>query len=115
MSADVGRVSPVPEPSEIATIRDLVDALLEQARDLDKGLDTPMELGICDGTDLQLVDTVDLNCWSTVSSSGRGSPGGQFLILRGHIHPGEKAGKILRGAASHADEELREVTGEDGG
>ena len=31
-------------------------------------------------------------------------------LLRGHVHPGERAGELLRGAASHVDLELREFS-----
>jgi hypothetical protein len=99
----------MPEPPEIATIRDLVDGLLELARELPLGMDTRLELGVCNGEDLQLVDKCDLDQWSLVSPGKEGSPAEHFVLLRGHVHPGERAGELLRDAASDADQELRKL------
>jgi hypothetical protein len=103
---------PVPEPSEITTIRYLIDGLLELAGMLPEGTDTPVELGICDGKDLQLIDQCDLGHWAKIPADGSGPPSGYFVLIRGHVHPGEKAGELMRGAASDADQELRDLTGD---
>ena len=50
----------LPEPRAVTTIRDVVDGLTELAAMLPEGLETRVELGVCDGEDLQLIENVDL-------------------------------------------------------
>jgi hypothetical protein len=38
----------------------------------------------------------------------------RFVLLRGHLHPGEKPGQVLRGLAENVDAELRDLTDDDG-
>jgi hypothetical protein len=102
-----------PGDRDYVTIRDIISRLEELARDLDDGVDTRFELGICDGGGAQIVDNVDLDQYQ-VMSEGRQFTG-QFVMLRGHVHPGEKPGEYLPGIASEADRELRELTEGDGG
>ena len=52
--------SDLPEPRAVTTIRDVVDGLTELAGMLPEGLETRVELGVCDGEDLQLIENVDL-------------------------------------------------------
>jgi len=104
----------VSELPETTTIRYLVDGLLELAGTLPEGTDTPVELGVCDGSALQLIDQCDLHYWARMPADGSGPPGSYFVLIRGHIHPGEKAGELLRGAAADVDRELRELADGDG-
>jgi hypothetical protein len=61
-------------------------------------METPIEFGICNGEDVQMIDDVDLDQWTRVETDG--TPVRQFALLRGHIHPGEKTGDRLRGVAA---------------
>ena len=92
----------------MATIRELIDGLTELARTLPEGMDTPVQIGICNAVDLQLVPHVDVDQWTRVP--GDGTPQETFALLRGHLHPWESS-DVLYGQAT--DEELRNLT--DGG
>ena len=93
------------------TIQDVIDALTRLARLLPDGFGARVELAICDGRDLQLMDSADLDRWTRMSRS-TGAVEEEFVILRGHVHPGENPGELLPGAARDLDRELRELTGE---
>ncbi len=103
----------LPEPRAVTTIRDLVDGLTELAGMLPEGSETRVELGVCDGEDLQLIENVDLDHWALMSPE-RPQVAEQFVLLRGHVHPGERAGELLRGAASHVGQEFRALTDDNG-
>jgi hypothetical protein len=103
----------LPEPRAVTTIRDLVDGLTELAGMLPEGFETRVELGVCDGEDLQLIENVDLGHWALMPPE-RPQVTERFVLLRGHVHPGERAGELLRGAASHVDQELRKLTDDNG-
>jgi hypothetical protein len=105
--------SDLPEPRAVTTIRDLVDGLAELARMLPEGFETRVELGMCDGQDLQLIENVDLGHWALMPPEGP-LIAGRFVLLRGHVHPGERVGELLRGAANDLDQELRELTDDTG-
>ena len=105
--------SDLPEPRAVTTIRDVVDGLTELAAMLPEGLETRVELGVCDGEDLQLIENVDLGHWALMPPE-RPQVAERFVLLRGHVHPGERAGELLRGAASHVDQELRKLTDDNG-
>jgi hypothetical protein len=76
---------------------------------LPEGVETHVELGVCNGNDLQLIEKVDLGHWALMPPEGP-LIAGRFVLLRGHVHPGERAGELLRGAANDLDQELRELT-----
>jgi hypothetical protein len=101
--------SDLPEPHAVTTIRDLIDGLTELAGILPEGFETRVELGVCDGKDLQLIEKADLGHWALMPPEGP-LIAGRFVLLRGHVHPGERAGELLRGAANDLDQELRELT-----
>lgn len=101
--------SDLPEPHAVNTIHDLVDGLTELAGMLPEGFETRVELGVYDGEDLQLIENVDLGHWALMPPE-RPQAAEWFVLLRGHVHPGERAGELLRGAASHVDLELREFS-----
>jgi hypothetical protein len=105
--------SDLPEPRAVTPIRDLVDGLTELARMLPEGFETRVELGVCDGEDLQLIENVDLDHWALMPPE-RPQVAERFVLLRGHVHPGKRAGELLRGAASHVDKELRDLTDDNG-
>lgn len=92
-----------------ATIRDLIGGLTELAAMLPEGLDTPVQIGICNAEDLQLIEKVDLDQWTYRHDDS--TPDTTFVLLRGHAHPWEVAGQVLHGAAS--DDELRKLMGDD--
>ena len=92
------------------SVREFIQRLTEAAANLPDGLDSAVELAICDGRDLQFIDRVDVSVWTTVPESG---PLLSYVLIRPHAHPGESPGPRTRGAAAHADEELRWLTERD--
>ena len=92
------------------SVREFIDRLSAAASDSPGGLDGPVELAICDGRDLQFISRVDVSVWTTVPESG---PLQSYVLIRPHDHPGESPGPRTRGAAAHADEELRWLTEHD--
>lgn len=97
----------------MATVREFVERLTELSAELTDGLNSVIRFGVCDGDHLQLLDKVDVHFYTRQSTQG--SPTGpEFVIIRGHVHPGEEAGELLEGVATHADEELRNLTDGDG-
>ena len=77
------------EPYAVTTIRDLMDGLTELAGMLPEGYETHVELGVCDGEDLQLIENVDLGHWALTPPEGP-QIASWFVLLRGHVHPGER-------------------------
>ena len=53
---------------------------------------------------------IDVSVWTTVPDSG---PLQSYVLIRPHDHPGDSPGPRTRGAAAHADEELRWLTDRD--
>jgi hypothetical protein len=96
---------------ERESVRDFIQRLTNAAGHLADGLDSTVELAICDGRDLQFINRVDVSVWTTVSENG---PLQAYVLIRPHDHPGESPGPRTRGAAAHADEELRWLTEHDG-
>jgi hypothetical protein len=94
----------------MATARELIDAITELATGLPDGMETAVELGICDGKDVQMVDKMDIDHWAQLKNA---KPVRRFILLRGHVHPGEDAGQKMPGVASDLDEELRQLTDDD--
>jgi hypothetical protein len=92
------------------SVREFIQRLTDAAGNLPSGLDSPVELAICDGRDLQFIDRVDVGVWTTVPETG---PLQSYVLIRPHDHRGENPGPRTRGAAAHADEELRRLTGRD--
>ena len=89
---------------ERESVREFIQRLTSAAGHLPDGLDSTVELAICDGRDLQFINRVDVSVWSTVAEDG---PLQSYVLIRPHDHPGESPGPRTRGAAAHADEELR--------
>jgi hypothetical protein len=106
----------VPEPgSAETTVRGFIESLRAAAADLPEGLDAVIELGICDGRDTQLIDDVDVDIQQEFSmDTAPPVRTAGWVIIRGHWHPGESPGKILRGWPADADDELRKLTEGDG-
>lgn len=92
------------------TVREFIQRLTDAAGDLPGGVDSPVELAICDGRDLQFISRVDVSVWTTVPENG---PPQSYVLIRPHAHPGESDSPRTRGAAAHADEELRWLTERD--
>lgn len=91
--------------NDVTTIRDMIEALTELAAMLPDAERSEVEFGICNGTDLQMVDKVDVSHYTHVRDDG--GPDRLFVMFRGHVHPGEKPGRLLRDAVADVDEELR--------
>ena|SRR5215471_8326995 len=92
------------------SVREFIQRLTEAAGKQPDGLDGPVELANCDGKDLQFITRVDVGVWTTVADS---SPLQSYVLIRPHDHPGDSPGPRTRGAAAHADEELRWLTERD--
>jgi uncharacterized membrane protein YcaP (DUF421 family) len=93
------------------SVREFIDRLTKAAGGLPDGLDSGIEVAICDGRDLQFIDRVDVSTWTTVPENG---PLDSYVLVRPHVHPGQSPGPRAWGAAAHADEELRRLTDSDG-
>jgi len=92
------------------SVREFIQRLTDAAANLPDGLDSAVELAICDGRDLQFISRVDVSVWTTVPESG---PLESYVLIRPHHHPDDGPGSRTRGAAAHADEELRWLTERD--
>lgn len=92
-------------------MRQLVNVLSTLAAALPDGMDTPVEIGVCDGADLQLLSEVDIDEYHHVSLDG--TEGETFIAIRAHDHPdGTGRGMRMRGVATDTDSELRKLTEE---
>jgi hypothetical protein len=94
------------------SVREFIQRLTDAAGNLPGGVDSAVELAICDGSNLQFITRVDVSVWTTVPEDG---PPQSYVLIRPHDHPGEAPGPRTRGAAAHADEELRWLTEHDEG
>jgi hypothetical protein len=93
----------------MTTIRELIDGLTEIAEMMPDRLDTELEIGVCNGEDLQIIEKVDVDHYAEMSADAP-AVDRRFVMLRGHLHPGEKSGMLLRGVASDVDQEFRGLT-----
>jgi hypothetical protein len=97
--------------SDRTTVRQLINVLSTLASELPGGMDTPVEIGVCDGTDLQLLPKVDVDEYHHVSLDGTEIR--TFIAIRAHDHPdGSGRGMQARGVAADTDDELRKLTEE---
>ena len=92
------------------SVREFIQRLTDAAGNLPDGVDSHVELAVCDGRDLQFITRVDVSVWTTVPESG---PLQSYVLIRPHHHPGDSPGPRTPGAAAHADEELRWLTERD--
>jgi hypothetical protein len=86
------------------SVREFIQRLTDAAGNLPDGVDSPVELAICDGRDPQFITRVDVSVWTAVPESG---PLQSYVLIRPHDHPGDSPGPRTRGVAAHADDELR--------
>jgi hypothetical protein len=85
---------------------------MDAAEQLPDGLDSPIDLAICDGSNLQFLDQVEVT-WQHQydKTSGTFVRGKEMCaLIKGHWHPEGNPGRLLRGVASDINEELRELT-----
>lgn len=99
---------------EYATVREVIELLTAAAGALPEGLDSRFELGICDGSRLQFIDSVDVDPHRTVRKADL-QLGDGFVMIRGHWHPGESPGKVWTSAEDKDlggdwDQGLRDLT-----
>jgi hypothetical protein len=92
------------------TVRGFIDLLTEVAGTLPEGLDSAIELGICDGKTLQIIDNVEVDFWVQVAGDGS-RIGAQCVLICGHQHRRESTGREGRSVAANLDEELRKLSG----
>lgn len=100
------------EQEERATVRAFISSLMEAAEQLPDGLDSPIDLAICDGHNLQFIDQAEVT-WQRQydTTSGQFVRGKEMCVLiKGHWHQEESPGRLLRGVVSGIDEELRKLT-----
>lgn len=98
--------------SDRATVRGLVNYLTTLASALPEGMSTPIEIGVCDGQDLQLLSEVDIDEYTRTLLDGTEVE--TFIVIRAHDHPdGEGRGMRMRGVTADADGELRDLTKEE--
>jgi hypothetical protein len=103
-----------PGADEGPTARKVLNALMEVSARLPEGLDSRLEVGVCDGTNLQLPDIFDITFYTRITASGspRSAPA---VLLKAHRHPGQNPGELMRGVTSDGDDELhRLIDGEEG-
>jgi hypothetical protein len=97
------------------TAREFIAAVTEIAEQLPDGLDSAIELAICDGSAQQFIDSVEVLYQAYVRTDDSADPDRRpQVVIVGHWHPGESPGRVQRGIAADADEELRKLTGGDG-
>ena len=61
------------------SVRQFIQRLTDAAGRLPSGLDSPVELAMCDGRDLQFIDRVDVSVWTTVPETG---PLQSYVLIR---------------------------------
>ncbi len=93
---------------EKGTVRGFIETLTDVASYLPEGLDSAIELGICDGKDLQFIDAVDVNYWFEVATDLT-QTGRRYVLIRGHWHGQESPGRVARGVSEDWDDELRKL------
>jgi hypothetical protein len=103
------------QEDEAMTLRGVLNMLMAVAAELPLGLDSRVEFGVCDGENLQRIDQVDVDIYTNIQTASGEEAGEPFVILRAQSHPGQTAGRPLRGVASNADDELRKLTGDNSG
>jgi hypothetical protein len=93
------------------TVREFIELLTEHAAATLNGLDSPIDVAICNGEDLQFLDDIDVFVWALLNrETNTMAPDSGRVVIRGHWHPDKPPGVLRRGIASGADEELRELT-----
>ena len=98
-------------------MREFIEWLTEAAENLPEGLDSALDLTICDRRGKQFIDHVEVEPWRAYSiETGRENPDGpRGVYIIGHWHPDESPGKYLRAMTADVDDELRDLTGDQGG
>lgn len=89
------------------TVREFVDRLVEKANALPAGLESEIELAICDGSTMTLVERVDVGKWANVDQAD-GTQTRTFIVVRGHLHPDDEPA-TMRAATADVDDELRRL------
>jgi hypothetical protein len=96
------------------TVREFIAELTRAANDLPEGLDSTLELSICQEEDQQFIDEVEIKPWRTynLEAAQEAPEGPRGVVIIGHWHPGESPGKVLGAKTADMDEELRKMTEE---
>ncbi|MEO3862299.1 hypothetical protein [Acrocarpospora sp. B8E8] len=90
----------------MATVRELIEILKVITADLPTGLDTEVEVGLCDGDWMTMTDAVDIDYFARVPMDGGSQK--QLVLLRAHLHPGQ--GRRVRGVGAEVEDDLRKLT-----
>ncbi|TCP54254.1 hypothetical protein EV191_103298 [Tamaricihabitans halophyticus] len=89
---------------------EVIAALQAKANELPTGMDTRVEVCMCNGSDVQLTSEIVVDHMAELATDGELLD--LFAIVQGHPHRDENA-RTLRGAAEDADEQLRNWTAEE--
>lgn len=100
-----------PDPfADRPTVRTVIDALIDTAAKLPRGLDTPMKLGVCDAQNVRLLDYADIVPLGNLPlfAGQPFAPGAEAtlaVLLRAHRHPWEAPGGLLPCGCGEVDDE----------
>lgn len=95
----------------MTTIREAIDRLVAVADSLPRGLDSDLEVVMCDGTDIVSAPLAEIDTLVELTESGQ--PKRAWGIVKGHSHA--DGAMTARGVAQDLDEELRRLTDSDEG
>lgn len=83
------------KPGRKVTVREFIETLTEKAGNLPEGLESTIELAICNQFQEQFIDDVEAESWVTVDSAGKSQPDKpRGVIIIGHWHPDDSPGLV---------------------
>ncbi len=99
------------KPGRKATVREFIETLTEKAANLPEGMESTIELAICNQFQQQFIDDVEVDSWVTADSAGESPPDKpRGMIIIGHWHPDERSGLIRNIVTSGLPGEHRKLT-----
>jgi hypothetical protein len=96
------------------TVREVLERLNAVAQDLPLGLESPVIVMLCDGTDAEGSRELEVDTLTWVNLK-TGQDRSHAVMIRGHPHFDKEEGRPVsfRGVAADADTALREWSGKD--